>query len=285
MNKFILSTLLFFFICESFAVAFNSVSASSLVENTWNTKAPFMSHNAHISADLSASVVDGKIFVINQYWLCMYDPDTDTWTDKAKLPLIHGYYSESYDPVSVVVDGKIVVTSDIPDPDFRGALFYDPKTDVWSKSEIRCRIPYYGDAGVTTGLYAPQKIYVLGLLKEYGENRVYDPLSDSWFDGKRMPMSRSEFGVAVVNDVLYAIGGCTKNQAASAKNEQYIPIGYQSTHSTAKPAETAKPTEPPHLKPDFSSETFLIYLIITVVTLIAGVIVALFFYFKKMRNR
>jgi hypothetical protein len=72
------------------------------------------------------------------------------------------------------------------------------------------------------------------LLNEYGENRVYDPLRDSWSDGKGMPTLRSEFGVAVVDDILYAIGGCTKDQTASSKNEQYIPIGYQSTHSTSK---------------------------------------------------
>jgi hypothetical protein len=190
--------------------------------------------------------------------------------------------------VSVVVGGKIVVTSDIPDPDFRGALFYDPEIDVWSKSEIRCRIPYCGGAGVTVGVYVPQKIYVLGmLLSVYGLNRVYDPLRDSWSDGKCMPMVRLNFGVAVVDDVLHAIGGCYKSQVASARNEQYIPIGYQPTPIASKPAESSKPTESHTLEPDDSSKTFLIYITVTVsaVLIAVVVIVALFLYPKKARSR
>jgi len=45
-----------------------------------------------------------------------------------------------------------------------------------------------------------------------------------------MPTSRIDFGVAVVDDVLYAIGGYTKPSQYGvqpvAVNEQYIPIGY-----------------------------------------------------------
>jgi N-acetylneuraminic acid mutarotase len=60
----------------------DAVEVYNTVSGTWSTKTflPFY------SADVSACVVDGKIFVIRQYWLYMYDPDTDTWTQRAQLP-------------------------------------------------------------------------------------------------------------------------------------------------------------------------------------------------------
>ena len=257
----------------------DAVEVYDTVSGAWSTKT-FMPEDIKPfnTVDISACVVGGKIFVILQYQLFMYDPDADTWTKRAQLPLSHGYYDSFYEPVSVVVDGKLVVTSAIPDPDFRGTLFYDPKVDVWSKSEIRCRIPYFGDAGVTTGLYAPKKIYVLGMLNEYGDNRVYDPLNDSWSDGKSMLTPRLGFGVAVVDDVLYAIGGRTENQAASAVNEQYIPIGYKGVIPTPEPSNSLTTSE------SGSSKHPSAYLIVTILTvIIVKVVTGLFLYFKKRK--
>jgi len=77
------------------------------------------------------------------------------------------------------------------------------------------------------------------------------------------------------------IGGFIEGSTtpACAVNEQYIPIGYHSTPIT--------PTIGPTLsKPDDSSETFLTYLIVTALSLIAGVVaIALFFYSKQMRDK
>jgi spore coat protein U-like protein len=61
-------------------------------------------------------------------------------------------------------------------------------------------------------------------------NRVYDPEKDAWTTGADVPTNRLEFGVAVVNDKLYAIGGNVYNEigfiSPSAANEQYTPIGF-----------------------------------------------------------
>ncbi len=100
-------------------------------------------------------------------------------------------------------------------------------------------MPYsvsWGAAGATAGVLAPKRIYVLGV-EAYGGlgappclNRVYDLEKDSWVIGAAMPTSRLNFGVAVVNDRLYAIGGfvyCVLGFIApSAVNEQYTPFGY-----------------------------------------------------------
>ena len=61
-------------------------------------------------------------------------------------------------------------------------------------------------------------------------NQTYDPEKDNWTVAADLPTRRFNFGVAVVNDTLYIIGGHTYNLpgffAPSAANEQYTPIGY-----------------------------------------------------------
>jgi hypothetical protein len=72
---------------------------------------------------------------------------------------------------------------------------------------------------------APKRIYVIGGYNDirgqgFTLNQVYDPETDTWTMGAQMPTSRYGLGVAVVNDILYAIGG------GDAENERYTPIGY-----------------------------------------------------------
>ncbi|MCW4008593.1 MAG: kelch repeat-containing protein [Candidatus Bathyarchaeota archaeon] len=60
-------------------------------------------------------------------------------------------------------------------------------------------------------------------------NQVYDPETDTWTTATFMPTIRSDFGIAVVNDVLYVIGGyvhSTLGISPTAVNEQYFPLGY-----------------------------------------------------------
>jgi hypothetical protein len=90
---------------------------------------------------------------------------------------------------------------------------------------------------------APKRIYVFGW--PYGDsagmpddpfytNQVYDPEKDSWVAGAGIPTSRCMFGVAVVNDQFYVIGGFTEtfdifwnsDVTLYAANEQYTPFGY-----------------------------------------------------------
>jgi hypothetical protein len=59
----------------------------------------------------------------------------------------------------------------------------------------------------------PKKIYILGGIELFasGGNQVYDPTTDSWSTGADMPTARGRLGVAVVNDILFAIGGTGEN--------------------------------------------------------------------------
>ncbi|MCL2288003.1 MAG: hypothetical protein FWC33_02315 [Candidatus Bathyarchaeota archaeon] len=153
-------------------------------------------------------------------------------------------------------------------------MMYDTKMDVWSERRTAPTLIDDGiKAGVTTGIYAPQKVYVLfGTL----DTLVYDFANDSWSSGQVMSTDRRKFGVAVVDDILYIIGGFIYGSTtpACATNEQYIPIGY---HSISIP----EPSVPPG--PSVTPEFTLIYLI--VITLVIGTAVIGLFFFLKKRQR
>ena len=64
-------------------------------------------------------------------------------------------------------------------------------------------------AVVTSGVYAPVRIYVLGETwnlwagEPANSVRVYNPETDGWTFGADVPTSRLCFGVAVVDDRIY----------------------------------------------------------------------------------
>jgi N-acetylneuraminic acid mutarotase len=184
----------------------------------------------------SASIVDGKIYAMGgttggQYSITalieVYDVANDSWTTKKPMH----YPVEGY--VSAVVDGKIYVISG-----FEGLhhcvpvnfnQIYDPATDNWSLGAPIPNIVRDAAAGVTTGMLAPKKIYVIGGGDMHATNltQVYDPENNSWIMGAQMPTTRGWLAVAVVNDLLYAIGGSPVLMSPFvATNEQYTPFGY-----------------------------------------------------------
>jgi N-acetylneuraminic acid mutarotase len=203
--------------------------------DSWETKPPIPTPRL----GLGANVVNGKIYFIGG-WIgnpspgysylnltSVYNPETDFWSTKASMPTgVSGR-------LSAVVDDKIYVF--MPNPNLN--QIYDTETDSWSLEGAP--LPYfsmvYAYAGATIGVNASKRIYVVG---DSG-TLVYDPVNDSWINGAAVPTDREGFGVAVVNDILYAIGGYTATYqdypedwmygpkgTLYASNEQYTPFGY-----------------------------------------------------------
>jgi N-acetylneuraminic acid mutarotase len=200
-------------------------------------------------SDGYANVVNGKIYVIsgandpNINLNQVYDPATDSWTTKTPMPNPTGGYNDG----SAVLDNKIYVVGSSDSGLTHNLLqIYDPATDTWS---VGSPPPVFmggniGAVAATTGAYAPKRIYVIGVTTyadQYGNatnvNQIYDPATNSWVIGASMPTSRQDFGAAVINDKIYAIGGSVTyyqfpddNYGVSviyyAANELYIPIGY-----------------------------------------------------------
>jgi N-acetylneuraminic acid mutarotase len=197
---------------------------------------------------LQANVANGIIYLIGGYvpdnssfgfspsaFNEAYDPATDSWTTKASIPNATSIYA------SVVLDNKIYVIGG----DGAGTLnqIYDPQNDSWSQGAPLSSSTANAAAGATTGINAPKRIYIMGQYFHLPEqpyfNQVYDPESDSWTDGIAVPTKRRGFVVAVVNDLIYALGGYTETYpdgmfsfpygpslTPQAINEQYTPFGY-----------------------------------------------------------
>ena len=196
--------------------------------DTWETKEPIPTPRR----GLGANVVNGKIYVTgghvpNSSSLTgfstlslneVYDPETDSWSTKAEMP------TAEVGIRSAVVDSKIYVIESI-------TQIYDAVTDTWS---FGTPLPHISISDLrtvaTTGVNAPKRIYGFG----GGETQVYDPKTDSWTFGANMITKSVGFGVAVVNDVFYIIGGFTEtfdmfwnsDVTLYATNERYTPFGY-----------------------------------------------------------
>jgi N-acetylneuraminic acid mutarotase len=204
--------------------------------DTWETKTPLPTPRQ----DLDAQTVNGKIYTLsgirNEALFItprfdateVYDPANDSWTTKASIP------TSVWDYASTVVDNKIYVVGgwNMTPSGWSPAnsnQVYDTETDTWSYRAAPKVALGRSAAGTTTGVMAPERIYVVGGMDEYHISdltQVYNPQSNVWSSGKAMPTARYGLGVAVVDDTFYAIGGSISVNDTVAVNERYTPLGF-----------------------------------------------------------
>ena len=258
----------------------NVVEVYDTITDNWSAKTsyPFK------GAGMCANVVDGQIFMVYGGDLFMYDIATDYWSQKTSMP---GRSPSYINPV--VIDNKIIFTDAIQ---FNGKtqkiMIYDTKTDVWSEGQGDSLGGINGCAAVvTSGIRAPQKIYALCL----ADLHVYDPVSNTWSTATSSPTTRRNFGMAIVDDVLYVIGGYISPDILSfygsveivATNEQYVPLGYRSTAYTTPAPSNSGLSEPETLirLPFLNPSMTVTALILT----IGVVVVSSFVYLNKRKKR
>jgi N-acetylneuraminic acid mutarotase len=218
----------------------NGFSATGINEvydpatNTWETKTPMPT----AGMNLQANIVNGKIYLIggntNGTLNQIYDPATDSWTTKASVPTAVSSYA------SAVVGNKIYV--------FTSKLnqIYDAENDSWSLGTPAPSPVVLAAATATTGMFAPEQIYVFGadaelpywqLTTQKFTSQCYNPKNDNWTVCTSIPTGRYSAGVAVVDDLVYVVGGFTIEfrterftpnpiYTYSALNQQYTPIEY-----------------------------------------------------------
>jgi len=162
----------------------------------------------------------------------VYDPSTDTWETKTpspKVPITSGAL------VSCVFNNKIFLIGGLSNNHNLNQI-YDPATDSWSYGTYPPSSVGGGAAAATAGVFALKRIYAIGAAHTFTQgapdysNRAYDPKADSWMAAADLPSERFQFGIALLNDTLYVIGGHTYHlpgyYAPVALNQQYIPLGY-----------------------------------------------------------
>lgn len=114
---------------------------------------------------------------------------------------------------------------------------------------------------------APKRIYVFGLNESLLAKpelarfiQIYNPKVNIWINGSDVPTSRIGFGVAVVNDKLYIIGGYTNHYLFSFSdlfnkvtpinlNEVYTPVGYGTPDPSYVPSTETTPPKISALSP------------------------------------
>lgn len=191
----------------------------------WRTDLPDLPNPLGV-LDAGSAVVDGKLYMvggktnnghINDVY--MYDPGNpidesdDVWTTLSiGLP---GPAVEN--PAVVAFDGKLYTFGGSTGP-FSGAVsnaaVYNPVTSTWNNLADMPTARGGAQADVLDG-----KIYVVGGLGSDGASlstvEAFDPLTGTWLTGAADPADlqtqRDNPGVTVVDDLLYVVGGRTRN--------------------------------------------------------------------------
>jgi hypothetical protein len=192
------------------------------VSDTWENKTSMPTARK----GLITNVVDDKFYVMGDGTNIteVYDPATDSWATKASMP------EAVYGSPSSVIDGKIYVISSL-------LQIHDSESDSWT---LGAQPPQhvYGKALATEGIFAPKQICLL-----MGQTMLlYDPIGDSWISTVGLSLNLVDYGVILVDDRLYVVGGFTSTTSPnkmgipfippdytiypSAVNMQYTPIGY-----------------------------------------------------------
>ena len=174
--------------------------------------------------EFSTPVVDDKIYLIGgslfenrggPFGLStveVYDPQTNTWQRGADMP------TPRTNAKAAVVNGTIYVFGGYHSKDkflqnwkmVDHVEAYDPLTDTWTQKKEMPISRFYFGLGVVAG-----KVYLIGGttgLDAGQEQRmdradIYDPATDTWAKGPKMPTRRNPGGVAVVSNRIYVIGG------------------------------------------------------------------------------
>jgi len=207
------------------AILTNANEVYDPATDTWETKAPLPSN----MSGATANVVNERIYLpigSNHY---VYDPIQDSWTTTESTSNVEG------SSVSAVIGNKIYYIDRS-----RRVSIYEPQTNTWRQGAYTPEIEIAGPVGATTGVSARGRIYVFviepftanqqenGSADERRATYIYDPETDTWVTGARIPTNRYTFGVANIGDALYLVGGHGRTSRADfAVNEQYMPIGYR----------------------------------------------------------
>lgn len=146
-----------------------------------------------------------------------YDPVSDLWSEKAPMPTARSVAS------AAAVNGKIYVfggTTDLDVGTVTAAVeVYDPETNAWdTRSDMPT--PLWGSAAAAVN----GKIYVigggtdevLGSFTAHTTVQIFDTAIGGWITGAPMPTPRATISAAVVDGLIFTVGGAEDDSASKA---------------------------------------------------------------------
>lgn len=170
---------------------------------------------------LSTSAVNGKIYAfggvtngaITLSAVEAFDPAINSWERRTQLPVPMGAMATS------AVNGKIYVIGGYDKPKrvaYSTVFEYDPAADTWTKkakmptargslSTIAFKGKIYAFGGFDPGKFNPINPAARGKVLDTVE--IYDPKTNRWATGQKMPEAKGVCGIGVVNEKIYIIGG------------------------------------------------------------------------------
>jgi len=140
---------------------------------------------------------------------------------------LQGHTSTVIDTKIYVIGGSRQSLSGV-DTSTSTLQIYDTETGKWSNGQPLIFPSSYGAAVATVGDMAPTKIYYAGgfSIETFTDRtQIYDVEHDFWSEGPKMSSKRAYLGVAVVADIIYAIGGLDGEKWLNL-NEELKPASY-----------------------------------------------------------
>jgi N-acetylneuraminic acid mutarotase len=203
-------------------VLLNHLSIYDPETNTWDTMRASIPVPRMMNGAMN-TVLDGKLYIIGgAEWLeidnnleiipyarvDVYDPQSDTWEQKANLPVplgVNGVCS---------LDGKIYVTGGGTNENtvLNSFYSYDPASDQWEEL-TEMTIP----RGAHISVALDSLIYAIGggddandVNSLISSCEVYDPVSDQWTPIAPIPKQRAWFSGCVMDGEIYIFGGLNR---------------------------------------------------------------------------
>lgn len=218
----------------------------------------------------------------------IYNPNTDTWnttlssnpevTKSWNTAVIEAYVQTGLDKgdgqfaAAAIDDTVYVVSSSTHTPGNEALFIYNTSNESWKLGALAPASVSSSVAVVISGIMAPTRIY----LEAQSANYIYNPFNESWQVGTPIESSRFDFGVTILGDKLYVIGGYSSENLVSgvAKNEEYTPVGY-------RPLPQSTPTHVGSPEESFSYSVLFAFFGVSVAILIAGIAI----YLRRFRGQ
>jgi hypothetical protein len=184
--------------------------------NTWSQQAEMSVGGVGIAS----CTIRGKIYAVGLGWgvgfrdtnlgrVEEYDPVSNTWIPKAGLPTPRAWVTASAVGNKCYVIGGGSNGGPFRPPAFTSVEAYDPKTDSW---QARAPLPQRRESAGSA--VVDGKIYVIGggdsvwwSTTPYAPVAIYNPATNTWTEGAKMPTPRKGLAVVVIDGLIYAVGG------------------------------------------------------------------------------